>query len=87
MKKQRSAKVLGSRPGLKMKDLKNPIFRGGGGVPIYWANCIKSWSWTVCRFKGGLGKKKGVMFFRGVDTPMLTMVYCWVQLSCCLGRK
>ena len=96
-KKWRSAKVLGSSPGLRMKDwhfwglLKNLIFKGWGGVggvgPFYWANCIKSWSWTGCRFKGWLGKKKGVMFFRGVDTPMHTMVYCWSQLSCCLGRK
>ena len=37
--------------------------------------------WTVCRFKGGLGKKERVgLFFgggggRGVDTPMHTMIY------------
>ena len=30
-------------------------------------------AWTVCRFKGGLGKKRGVVFLRGVDTPMHTM--------------
>ena len=31
-------------------------------------------AWTVCRFKRGLGKKEGVMFFRGgVETPMHTM--------------
>ena len=27
-------------------------------------------TWTVCKFKGGLAKKEGVMFFvGGVDTP------------------
>ena len=34
---------------------------GGGGA------------WTVCKLKGGLGKKEGVGFLRGVDTPMHTM--------------
>ena len=29
-------------------------------------------AWTVCRFKGGLARKKGVLFWGGgeVDTPM-----------------
>ena len=30
----------------------------GGGLP-------KKGAWTVCRFKGGLIRKKGVMFLRG----------------------
>ena len=31
--------------------------------------------WTVCQFKGGVGKKEEVVFLReGVDTPMPTMV-------------
>ena len=31
-------------------------------------------AWTVCRFKGGLGKKAGSGVFEGlVDTPMHTM--------------
>ena len=36
----------------------------------------KRGAWAVCRFKGGLGKKKGgVVFLRGGggDTPMHTM--------------
>ena len=38
-------------------------------------DCLKRGAWTVCQFKGGLGKKEGVMFLRGggVDTPMRTM--------------
>ena len=32
-------------------------------------------AWTVFRFKGGLGKKEGgVVFLRGVDSPMHTML-------------
>ena len=37
-----------------------------GGLP-------KRGAWTVCRFKGGLARKRGVVFLRGVDTPMNTM--------------
>ena len=39
---------------------------GGGGV---WG------AWTVGRFKGGggLGEKEGVVFLRGLDTPMHTI--------------
>ena len=36
---------------------------------------LKRGAWTVCRFKGELGKKEGVVFLRGeVDTPMHTMI-------------
>ena len=28
-------------------------------------NCLKRGAWTVCRFKEGLAKKRGVGFFRG----------------------
>ena len=50
-------------------------------------DCLKREAWTVCRFKGGgwgLGKKEGVVFFRGggVDNPMHTMVYN-ESLYCC----
>ena len=32
-------------------------------------------AWTVCRFKGGIGKKEGGgVFERGTDTPMHTMI-------------
>ena len=43
-------------------------YRGGG-------DCLKSGVWTVCKFKGGLGKKERVVLLRGgrVDTPMHTM--------------
>ena len=30
-------------------------------------------AWTVCRFRGP-GKREGVVFLRGVDTPMHTMI-------------
>ena len=31
-------------------------------------------AWTVCKFKGGLAKKEGVMFFEGgLILPMHTM--------------
>ena len=35
----------------------------------------KGWAWTVCRFKGGVARKGGGCFGRGVgvDTPMHTM--------------
>ena len=37
-------------------------------------DCLKRRAWTVCRFKkGGLARKRGVVFLRGVDTPMHTM--------------
>ena len=39
-------------------------------------DCLKRGAWTVCQFKGGLGKKEGVVLLRGgVDTPMHTMSY------------
>ena len=41
--------------------------------PIYWGDCLRGVAWTVCRFKRGLGKKEGVVFLRGVDTPVYTM--------------
>ena len=54
-------------------------FLGGGGIhekPISMGDCLKRGTWTVCRFKGGgLGKKEGRMFLKGVDTPMQTMDY------------
>ena len=28
-------------------------------------DCLKRGAWTVCRFKGGLGKKEGVGVFEG----------------------
>ena len=36
-------------------------------------DCPKRGAWTICKFKRGLGKKEGVVFLRGVDTPMHTM--------------
>ena len=34
------------------------LFFGGGDheKPIQRGDCLKRWAWTVCRFKGGLGK-------------------------------
>ena len=43
---------------------KNPIFRKRGG-----RGCQKTWAWTVCRFKRGLGKKERVVFLREVRYP------------------
>ena len=37
-------------------------------------DCLRRVAWTVCKFKGGLGKKHGVVFLRGVDTPMDTIL-------------
>ena len=34
----------------------------------------KGGAWTVCRFKGELGKKEGVVFWEVVDTPMDTIL-------------
>ena len=41
--------------------------------PIYRGDCLKKGAWTVCRFQGGLARKRGV-FVRGrvVDTPVYT---------------
>ena len=47
--------------------MKNPIFRGGveGMKKQYiWGELPKKGAWTVCRFKRGLGKKRGVMFLK-----------------------
>ena len=38
----------------------------GGGLP-------KKGAWTVCQFKGELGKREGVVFLSGVDNSMNTM--------------
>ena len=56
-------------------------YRGG--------DCLKRGAWTVCQFKGRLGKKEGVVSLRGGDTTMHTMNHditgvhrtplkCWV---------
>ena len=38
----------------------------GRGVHETGADCLKKWdAWTVCKFKGGLGKKEGVVFEGG----------------------
>ena len=49
-------------------------YRGGG-------YCLKRRTWTVCRFKGGLGKKEGGFFEGGVDTPMHTIIILLLWLS------
>ena len=46
-----------------MGSLKNPIFRWGFLKNQYIrGKCLKSWPWTVCRFKGGVAKKRGWCF-------------------------
>ena len=63
---------------------KNPSFRlRGWGVYeklIYKGDYLTERDWTVCRFRGGLSKKEGLVFLvflrrvgAGVDTPMHTM--------------
>ena len=47
-----------------------PIQIGGGGGGKEGAGG----PWTLCRFKGGLARKRGVVFLRRVDTPMHIMV-------------
>ena len=38
-------------------------------------DCLEREAWTVCRFKGGLGKKEeGGVFEREFDTPIHTML-------------
>ena len=47
---------------------------GGGGVTekqYRGGNYLKRGAWTICRFKGGLARKKGAGI---VDTPMHTMM-------------
>ena len=44
------------------------MFKKKGGVQeeqIYWEDRLKSGAWTVCRFKKGLGKKRGGYVFKG----------------------
>ena len=55
--------------------LKNLIFRvGAHEKSIYRGNCLKrGWLGQFSDLSGGLAKKKGVVFLRGVDTPMHTM--------------
>ena len=36
-------------------------------------NCLKRMAWTVCKFKGALSEKEGVLFLKGVDALMHTM--------------
>ena len=69
--------------GLRIKNyyggsLKNPIFRVRwlNKKPIYrgtWPKKAVGEPWTFCRFRGGLAKKRDVVFLRGVDTPMHAM--------------
>ena len=58
---------------------------------------LQGGAWAVCRFKGELGKKEGVVFLRGVDTQMHTMssagvfkvknIYCTMQAITLIGAK
>ena len=51
------------------------FLEGGHDKPICRGYCLKMGDWTVCRFKGKLGKKEGSDLFEGgVDTPMHTML-------------
>ena len=52
-------------------------FSGG-----YRGDCLKRGTWTVCQYKRSLARKKGVMFLRGVDTPMHTMRVSFILFWC-----
>ena len=41
--------------------------------PIYWGELAKRGAWIVCGFKRGLGKKEGVMFFKGEVENVFTL--------------
>ena len=61
---------------------KNPNFKGGGFTrkTVYIKDCLKREAWTVCRCKGGLGKKEGIgAFERGINTPMHNMTLLFVK--------
>ena len=47
--------------------MKNPTFRKWGLTKNQYrgGDCLKRGAWTVCQFKGRLGKKEGVVFLRG----------------------
>ena len=38
--------------------------REGHEKPVYREELPKKWAWTVCRFKGGLAKKRERVFLR-----------------------
>ena len=40
---------------------------GGYEKPIYRGDCLEKGAWTVCRFKEGLGKKRGGGVFERGD--------------------
>ena len=42
-------------------------FQGGGFAKtnIEMGDCLKRWAWKVFRFKGGLARKRGMVFLRG----------------------
>ena len=40
------------------------FLRGFHEKPISRGDCLKGGAWTVCKFKGGLARKRGVVFFR-----------------------
>ena len=52
---------------------------GGGGFmknQYRGEDCLKRGAWTVCQFKGVLGKERGGGVLEGgFDTPMHTMSY------------
>ena len=49
------------------------IWGGGGSRKANIENyCLKKEAWTVSWFKGGLGKKEGVVFLREFDILMHT---------------
>ena len=61
-------------------------YRGG--------DCLKREAWTVCRFKGGLGKKEGGGVFEGVWYPnahygcaLIFKTHLEVCLKCSLNKN
>ena len=52
-----------------------PFCWWGSQKPIYRGNSLKRGAWTVCRFKGRLDNKRGVVFLRGGWCPNCTLWY------------
>ena len=72
--------------------LKNLIFRGrqwGSGKPNTEGDCLKRGVWTVCRFKGELGKEEGGGVLEGglVHYIKESIQYTENKRRCCIKRK
>ena len=44
-------------------------------------DCLKRGAWADCKFKGGLGKKEGVVFMRGSCDPNPHYAYAYITCA------